>query len=250
MSQSSHADPFAPLVPQRSSERVADAISRTILDGTFQPGDVLPPERTLAQRFQVTRNTVREALRLLEQLRLVRIRQGSGVTVQDYVATAGVEFLGALLRADALGGRAMQDVWEARAVLGQAMFSHAAEQFDGSHAPELAAAVEAFAAEAEAAEPNSAKLQELEFDVHAALLRGAGNQAFSFLHNSLRHIYQPVAHLFVGVVAQPRRLAAEYRRGVAALARNDRKTAKKAFCASLTLRPPTPPSRSKSRRKR
>ncbi|MBW1881260.1 MAG: FadR family transcriptional regulator, partial [Deltaproteobacteria bacterium] len=71
-------EPFTPIENVRTSERVADAIRRTILSGRFRPGEVLPPERTLAARFDVTRNTVREALRVLEHARLVSIRHGSG----------------------------------------------------------------------------------------------------------------------------------------------------------------------------
>jgi GntR family transcriptional repressor for pyruvate dehydrogenase complex len=60
---------------------VADRIRDAILDGEFAAGERLPPERELAERLQVNRSSVREALKKLEQLRLVEIQQGSGIRV-------------------------------------------------------------------------------------------------------------------------------------------------------------------------
>lgn len=54
-----------------------------ILDGTFQPGEKLPSERQLAQRFSVSRAAVREALSALAGLAIVSTRRGSGTYVSD-----------------------------------------------------------------------------------------------------------------------------------------------------------------------
>ncbi len=63
-------------------DAVAHHIREAILDGEFKPGDRLPPERELAEHLRVTRSSVREALKKLEQLRLVEIQQGSGIRVR------------------------------------------------------------------------------------------------------------------------------------------------------------------------
>ncbi|MBW2279575.1 MAG: FadR family transcriptional regulator [Deltaproteobacteria bacterium] len=62
-------------------DAVADRIREAILDGEFAPGDRLPPERELAEQLHVNRSSIREALKKLEQLRLVEIQQGSGIRV-------------------------------------------------------------------------------------------------------------------------------------------------------------------------
>ncbi len=67
-----------------SSHRIFQALRAEILSGELAPGDRLPPERALAELHGANRNTLREALRKLEQLGLVRARQGQGVTVQDF----------------------------------------------------------------------------------------------------------------------------------------------------------------------
>ncbi|RYZ02653.1 MAG: FadR family transcriptional regulator [Myxococcales bacterium] len=68
-------------------------LRRAILAGEFPPGDRLPGERELAQKYQTNRNTLREAVRRLEHARLVTVRHGQGVTVADFRRTGTMELL-------------------------------------------------------------------------------------------------------------------------------------------------------------
>ena len=63
-------------------EEVAAQIERRIVDGVLKPGDKLPPERELAERFDVSRSAVREALRSLELKGMVEPRPGEGTLVR------------------------------------------------------------------------------------------------------------------------------------------------------------------------
>ena len=76
---------FRPAFRRRIHEDIAEQLRDAILDGTFAPGAKLPPERELALAFHVNRTSIRDALKVLEGLRLVRIRQGDGATVQPVV---------------------------------------------------------------------------------------------------------------------------------------------------------------------
>lgn len=80
-----------------ASRRLTAALVRAILQGEYPAGARLPTERTLAVRHAVSRHVVREALKRLEALGLVRIQQGSGVYVQDVLLTGGMELLEYLL---------------------------------------------------------------------------------------------------------------------------------------------------------
>ena len=62
-------------------QMVADALRTGILDGTYQK--TLPTELALCDRFQVSRQTVRQALSLLESERLIDRRQGSGSHIRE-----------------------------------------------------------------------------------------------------------------------------------------------------------------------
>ena len=61
----------------RISEVIVEQIRLLMRQGQLKPGDRLPPERDLCERFGVSRVTVREALRLLESSGLVEIRVGA-----------------------------------------------------------------------------------------------------------------------------------------------------------------------------
>jgi len=73
----------------RRYRAVADEITRLIDEGAYGPGARLPGERALAERFHVSRVTVREALVSLQTLGRVAVRTGSGVYVVDGGDTPG-----------------------------------------------------------------------------------------------------------------------------------------------------------------
>lgn len=64
---------------------IADALRADILDGRFPPGERLPNETQLAQRFGVHRHTLRQAVRQLMHEGHLRVVQGSGTFVRELV---------------------------------------------------------------------------------------------------------------------------------------------------------------------
>ena len=66
---------------QKLYQRIADTIAAEIASGAYQPGTRLPAERDLAERFAVSRPTIREAMIALEIRGLVGARKGSGIYV-------------------------------------------------------------------------------------------------------------------------------------------------------------------------
>ena len=81
---------------RRLHEDVAEQLRDAILDGRFGAGAKLPPERELAVEFGVNRTSVREAIKVLEALGLVTVRQGDGATVRPLV-DASLEVLGPMI---------------------------------------------------------------------------------------------------------------------------------------------------------
>lgn len=77
--------PFRPAARRRLHQEVVEQLRDAILDGRFAAGTKLPPERELACGFGVNRTSVREALKVLEGLGLVTVRQGDGATVQPLI---------------------------------------------------------------------------------------------------------------------------------------------------------------------
>jgi len=76
---------FQPVVTERASksQRIVTQIQQLVVDGELKPGEKLPPERDLAVIFNVSRTSVREAIKTLAALDLLDIRKGLGVFVKE-----------------------------------------------------------------------------------------------------------------------------------------------------------------------
>jgi GntR family transcriptional repressor for pyruvate dehydrogenase complex len=101
---------FEPVVKQSLPDKLARQIRGTIQNGNYRRGDRLPPIVEMARRFEVGQPSIREALKKLEAMGVVRIRHGSGVFVTrseevlvlaspDYAGTVTKKLLLDLIRA-------------------------------------------------------------------------------------------------------------------------------------------------------
>jgi DNA-binding FadR family transcriptional regulator len=68
---------FSVVAPLRAVDEIASQVREMIAAGALKPGDRLPSERDLSVRLGVSRNTLREALRALEQIGIVEMRKGA-----------------------------------------------------------------------------------------------------------------------------------------------------------------------------
>lgn len=91
---------FAPVSRQSVSDSVFHELRAAVLDGRFAPGELLPPERALAESFAVNRHAVREAVKRLQQAGFVRVVHGGGTAVLDVRRTAGLDLLAHLATAE------------------------------------------------------------------------------------------------------------------------------------------------------
>lgn len=78
--------PFTKIKQERLSDVIARELEAMILEGVVAPGDRLPPERELAQEFDVSRPSLRQALQKLESSGLLETRHGGGSYVKDAIA--------------------------------------------------------------------------------------------------------------------------------------------------------------------
>lgn len=63
---------------QKAYKGVIDYFKKKIMDGELRPGEKLPPERDIAERLNVSRNSVREAIRIMDMTGVISSQQGSG----------------------------------------------------------------------------------------------------------------------------------------------------------------------------
>lgn len=72
-----------PIKTKRIYEEIVEQIRKLVTEGQLRPGDRLPSERHLAERLQVSRASVREALSALEMMGLLEIRSGEGTYIRQ-----------------------------------------------------------------------------------------------------------------------------------------------------------------------
>ena len=72
-----------PVKKVRLSDSVIDAIKEMITEDGFKPGDKFYSENELTKKLQVSRSSIREALRILEVTGQVSVKQGKGIYITD-----------------------------------------------------------------------------------------------------------------------------------------------------------------------
>jgi DNA-binding FadR family transcriptional regulator len=118
---------FEPIQTRRAFQEVAEQIRGQLERGVLRSGDRLPSERELAQHFQVSRNTLREALRSLEMMGLVELKKGAtgGAFIRGANGEAIVSSFTDLFR---LGLIKPEHLTEARFMVGVAVARLASER--------------------------------------------------------------------------------------------------------------------------
>ncbi len=171
------------------SDEVYDQLCSRIVSQELKAGEELPSERLLSEMLGVSRNAVREAIKRLQQARLVDVKQGGLTTVLDYRAEAGAELLPNLLfdQSSQIQVDVARSIVRMRQVLSPEIAADAATQGRAETAERLAAVVEQMRAanEAEA-------VQRLAFQFWEVLVEGSGNIAYRLAFNSLRRTYEPL----------------------------------------------------------
>lgn len=104
---------FLPAVPRRAFDEIVGQLRDMVRTGQLQTGDRLPSEREMAEQFRVSRNTVREALRMLEISGLVKLKKGAsgGAFISEAEPSVVVENLTDML---SLSRFSLSDLTEVR----------------------------------------------------------------------------------------------------------------------------------------
>lgn len=168
--------------PQRAWRIVLEHIERDLIEGRLGPGDRLASERELSTDLGVGRSSVREALRVLEVMGLIRTATGSGPQSGAIVIATPSGGMSALLRLQvAAQGFPLADVVHTRLVLEDAVAASLAldENRDTSGAHRLLDAMDADDLSAE-------EFLALDAQLHLALAEATGNTVIAAMMAGLR----------------------------------------------------------------
>ena len=162
----------------RVTEGAIDKIRERIVSGAWGPGDRLPKESELAAELGLSRNSLREAVRALSQLRVLEVRQGDGTYVSSLEPDLLLESTGFI--SHLLLGETELELYEVRRILEAAAASLAAGRIDAAERSELTASLDRMRDAR-----NVEELVEADVAFHAVIARAAGNAVLTSLLASL-----------------------------------------------------------------
>ena len=110
--------PLQPLGSISMTDRVENILRKYFEDNAFQPGDALPGEVEIAEKLEVSRNVVREALSRLRMLGIVESRTRRGMIMAKPDVLGGFE---RVLNPHILGEKTLKDIFEMRLILEMGM---------------------------------------------------------------------------------------------------------------------------------
>ncbi|GAA1680629.1 FCD domain-containing protein [Microbacterium lacus] len=166
----------------RTWQVVLEKIESDLLDGVLAPGDRLPPERELASTLGVGRSSVREALRVLEVMGLLRTGTGSGPTAGAIIIATPQGGMSALLRLHvAAHGFPLDDVVATRLILEAAVV----EILSADRTKSTQAALDIVDA-MDADDLSAGEFLALDARLHLALAEASGNVVITAMMAGLR----------------------------------------------------------------
>jgi GntR family transcriptional regulator, transcriptional repressor for pyruvate dehydrogenase complex len=178
----------------RPRQQVEETVKTAILSGDLKPGEMLPPEIELARQFNVSRTTVREALRVLSTQNLITkvpgARGGNFVRSVDHRALSDVvmESFDNLLT---LGTIEFREVAEVRQLL-EIPAARLASQF---RSEEHLAGLSGIVARQKAASVDDPDVPGMDAEFHTLLATASGNRVLASFVQALHHATEPVNYL-------------------------------------------------------
>ena len=163
------------------SEQVYESILQMLVQGDFRPGDRLPSENELSERFGVSRNTVRAAINKLNVLGFTETKHGGGTYVQKI---GGDVYLNFFIPAILLDAHDLIDVMEFRKGIEVQAVKLAAERATAEDVRELKVLYKK-------SEKSIAKMEDYAFhntNFHARIAKASHNSMFEKMMDIIRSI--------------------------------------------------------------
>jgi len=163
---------FREITPVRLYESVIEQIMNLIKNNELKPGDKLPPERELAEKFSISRGSLREAFRVLESKGLIKSKPGGGRFIREIKKDAFIDTKNVILN---LEKSSILELLEAREIFEVKIVKFAAER---ATAEEVKVIEEAFSRVSEEGRTEDEKKIESDTEFHLAIARASHNFVF------------------------------------------------------------------------
>jgi DNA-binding FadR family transcriptional regulator len=216
--------------PRREAlhDTIQHRIERYIIDNGSRPGDALPSQQELARALGISMPSLREAMKSLEALGVVEVRQGSGTYVGRFSFDALVDGLAFRIRLEAgANRRTIGELLDIRMILEQAFVREVVALTSNAHIDGLYALVDRM---------DSLAAKGLEFPnedwlFHELLFRPVNNAMLEMLVRAFWDLAAMVRNEFDNVPIDPMITAADHRTIVDAISARDADRAVSAIAA-------------------
>jgi len=208
-----------PLVREGASERLVHRLLGMVKAGNLKPGDRLPGERELAELFNVSRPTIREAVKALSLLGVLKSRHGGGIFVSPLEAA---DLLGPITFFLTLRDVEIDRLYEARGLIEGEIAARAASRATQAEVDEL----EDLIAQQEGVVSDPEAYREVDTRLHRRLAEISDNpflaraaESMNVLGLEFRKTASETAEVIRGSVRDHKRIVAGLRAGDAEAAR-------------------------------
>ncbi|WP_181419692.1 FadR/GntR family transcriptional regulator [Arthrobacter psychrolactophilus] len=203
---------------------VQESIKQLIFESGLLPGDPMPTEFELMSELGVSRNSVREAMKVLEALGIVVIKRGTGMFVGEITLDGFVEQLEFHGRLSHLNGHDnLNNVLQIRELLEMGLLDQLLTS--GSIDPQEIQLLEDLTTRMEAAAAHGEKSTSLDSEFHHALYVSLGNPIVTKLLNAFWTIFNSLADTLRPTTETPMDIALKHREILEAVKEGNRERA-------------------------
>ncbi len=225
---------FKPIKSKKIYEVVIEEIQQQIISGSLNRGDKLPTERDLAEQLNVSRTSVREAMRALEVLGIIQVKQGGGNFIKDRFDDALVEPLSMMFMLNESHPREIVDL---RKIIEVESAYRAAERITDEEIEELRDIIDQLRIQTKL--KNEAMSVRFDKAFHYSICRIANNFLFSNILNMLSNLMDTLIEDARGIILLKEEnqevLIEQHEKIFHALERKDPKAAAHAMREHITL---------------
>ena len=178
---------FKPVKNMKVYEQVVDQIKEMVRVGQIKKGDKLPTERVMAEELQVSRTSIREAMRALEVVGLIESRQGAGNYIREEFDDVLLEPLSIVFM---LQNGTNKDIFELREVLELSTIFLSVMRISDEELKKLGELVERFKTSRD--EEENVKIDS---EFHSIIVKGANNVLITNLLEGVSELVLSLIHI-------------------------------------------------------
>ncbi|MFT8319758.1 MAG: FadR/GntR family transcriptional regulator [Bacillus sp. (in: firmicutes)] len=179
-------------------EKIAGVIEDGINNGKYQIGEKLPSERELSKYYNISRNVIRESVKLLKEKGLVEVVQGKGSYVAHHYSA---NLIGNVKRIMKYNNGKLQDIVEIREMLEQKIGELAVDRATNEQINHLETIVDRMKEEID----NSKQIAALDLEFHITLAKCTQNPLFLELMNTISVLLDETIYLLMTMFPQTKK---------------------------------------------